>query len=63
MKHDNEEGSERLLLGKRETARVLGVSVRMVDYLIAQGKLTARRIGRRVLLHYEDLREFAERDS
>lgn len=63
MKDDNGDGSEKLLLGKRESARVLGVSVRMIDYLIAQGELTARRIGRRVLLHYQDLREFAEKES
>jgi excisionase family DNA binding protein len=59
MKEDDRDGSEKLLVGKRESARVLGVSVRMIDYLIAHGELTVRRIGRRVLLHYEDLREFA----
>jgi excisionase family DNA binding protein len=63
MKVVNGGGSEALLFGKRESAKVLGVSVRMIDYLIQRGELTPRRIGRRVLLHYEELREFAEKGN
>ena len=56
-------GSKALLFGKRESAKVLGVSVRMIDYLIQRGELTPRRIGRRVLLHHNELREFAEKEN
>lgn len=49
-----------LLLDKRGAARVLGISVRTLDYLIASGELKPRKIGRRVLLHYDQLRDFAE---
>jgi excisionase family DNA binding protein len=59
MKDEKVGVTETLLVGKRESANVLGVSVRTVDYLIEQGQLKVRRIGRRVLLHYEDLRQFA----
>ncbi len=63
MKDEKSTRTETLLVGKRESASVLGVSVRTIDYLIEQGELKARRIGRRVLLHYEDLRQFAAKEN
>ena len=53
---------ERLLLSRRETAQRLSVSVRMVDYAIAGGKLKTRRIGRRVLIPVAEVERFAQRD-
>lgn len=53
---------ERLLVARREAARMLSISVRAVDYLIAQGELAARRIGTRVLVSVADLRRYARAD-
>jgi len=54
---------EPLLVGKKDAAALLGVSLRKLDYLIEQGKLQPRRIGRRVLLAYAGLRKFAGEGS
>ena len=51
------------ILGPRGgAARLLGVSTRTLDYLIAKKELNPRRVGRKVLISYEELREFARRD-
>jgi excisionase family DNA binding protein len=50
---------EPLLVSKKEAAALLGISLRQVDYVIAQGKLRTRRIGRRVLLPFRAVRQFA----
>ena len=52
-----------LLVSRREAAEALSLSVRAVDYLIADGRLKARRIGGRVLIPYKTLSAFAERDQ
>jgi excisionase family DNA binding protein len=49
-----------ILVDKKVAARLLGVCSRTIDYLIGSGVLKPKRIGRRVLLHYEDLRQFAK---
>lgn len=49
-----------ILVDKKVAARLLGVCVRTIDYLIGNGALKPKRIGRRVLLHYDDLRRFAK---
>ncbi len=54
--------SNALLFGKRQAAQALGISLRMVDYLIARGELKTRKVGRRVLLPYESLKQFAATD-
>ena len=41
---------EILALSRRDTADALGVSLRMVDYLLAHGALQGQRIGRRVVI-------------
>ncbi len=51
-----------LLIGRHEAARVLGVCLRTLDYLIARGELPARRVGRRVLIPRAALEQFARRD-
>ena len=49
--HGTEERApEVLALSKAEAARVLGVSLRTVDRLIALKHLPVRRLGRRVLI-------------
>jgi excisionase family DNA binding protein len=52
----------RLLFPKAEAARLLGVSLRTVDYMLARGDLKARRIGKRVLFERSELERFARRD-
>ena len=42
-----------------EAASSLAVSVRFVDYLISDGKLRTRRMGRRVLIPSEDVKRVA----
>src|SRR5580704_16932151 len=42
-----------------EAASSLAVSVRFVDYLISDGKLRTRRMGRRVLIPSEDVKRLA----
>ena len=48
-----------ILLGKRDAARALGISIRTLDTLIARNKLPVVRIGRRVLLASHHLHCFA----
>lgn len=50
----------RILNPKKEAARLLGISVRKLDYLIADGRLRASRIDGRVLLHRDELERFAK---
>lgn len=56
-----EEGMEQLLVGRREAAEALGISLRTLDYMIARGQLVARQIGRRVLIQRSELEKFAKR--
>ncbi len=51
-----------LLVSKRDAAALLSLCVRTVDNLIATKKLPARRVGRRVLIPYAALVQFARRD-
>lgn len=50
---------EPLLLGRREAAEALGISLRLLDYLVSRGELPARRIGRRVCIPRSELEKFA----
>jgi excisionase family DNA binding protein len=54
--------NDQILLSKREAARLLSLSVRTVDNLIAQNRLLVRRVGRRVLIPRRGLEEFARHD-
>jgi excisionase family DNA binding protein len=51
-----------ILLSRRTTARMLSVSLRTLDNLIAQKRLLVRRVGRRVLIPRKALDEFARHD-
>jgi excisionase family DNA binding protein len=54
--------TDKLLLRRGEAAEFLSISVRAVDYLLANGQLTFRRIGSRTLIPLTELRRFARRD-
>ena len=51
-----------LLFGRRDSARTLGISLRKLDSLVAEGSLRPRRIGRRVLFERQELERFSRRD-
>jgi len=53
---------EKLLVGRDEAAEMLSISRRSLDYLLAQKRLTFRRIGSRVLIPVSDLRRFSRAD-
>ena len=41
---------DKLLLTRKEAAELLSLSARSIDYLIAQGRLPSRKIGKRRLI-------------
>jgi excisionase family DNA binding protein len=54
---------EALALSQREAARMLGVSPRTVDGLIALQRLPVRRLGRRVLIPRNGLQNLLRADQ
>ena len=52
----------RLLVSRKAAAEMLTVSIRKVDYMIADGRMLTRRIDNRVLIPIEEIRKFAESD-
>jgi len=50
---------EVLLISRRQAAETLGLSVRKIDYLIAEGQVASRKIGWRRLVPVAELRKFA----
>ena len=57
-----EEKPARLLYPKKEAAYLLGISVRALDYLIADKRLNTRRVGKRVLVPASELHRFTRSD-
>jgi excisionase family DNA binding protein len=53
---------DKILVSKREAAKALSISLRTLDYLIASKEISARRIGRRVLIPRKALEHFARSD-
>jgi len=53
---------EKLLLSRRDTAQLLSISQRALDYLVATRSLPTSRIGKRVLIPVADLRKYARAD-
>ena len=51
-----------LLVGKRDAARALGISVRSLENLISAKRLSIRKIGRRTLIPRRALEQFCRRD-
>jgi excisionase family DNA binding protein len=60
--HGRESERTPLLVSKRAAATLLSLCVRTIDNLIATKQLPARRVGRRVLIPYAALLQFARRD-
>jgi len=52
----------KLLYTKREASQLLSISIRKLESLIAEKRITVRRIGRRVLIPYKSLFAFTNRD-
>lgn len=53
---------EKILVSRREAAQMLSISVRGIDYLVANKRLPCRKIGSRVLIPVVDLRKYARGD-
>lgn len=53
----------KLLYNRAESAAILSLSPRSVDYLIADGRLEAKRVGGRVLVSFQALQAFANSDQ
>jgi excisionase family DNA binding protein len=56
------DSDDRILVGRREAARMLSISQRSIDYLIANKELKVRRIGGRMLIPLNELRRYARAD-
>ena len=50
----------RLLYDRKEAARQLSISVRSLDYFLAQLKFDTRRIGKKVLITHASLVRFSQ---
>ena len=61
--YDPTSTSSKLLYSRPEAARCLGLSVRAIDHLIANGTLRVRRIDGRVLIHVRTLEGSADSDQ
>ena len=53
---------EKLLYDRKSAAYVLSISLRSLDYLIANKQIKVRRIGGKVLIHKNELKRFAAAD-
>lgn len=56
------EETPRLLFSRQSAARALDVSVRLIDYAIADGQLETRRLNSRTLIPSDSLAKFAASD-
>lgn len=54
---------EVLAFSRRKAADALGISLRTLDYLLAQGKLRGRHIGRRIVIPRVEIERFLRRDT
>jgi hypothetical protein len=53
---------DKLLFSRRDTAEALSLSIRSIDYLITTGRLSARRVGGKILIPASAVRRFARED-
>lgn len=51
--------TSKLLYSRKEAASALSLGVRTVDHLVASGQLPVKRIGRRVLIPAQSIKNFA----
>jgi Helix-turn-helix domain len=56
---DPRTSAPRLLYDRKEAARQLSISVRSLDYLIGQKRLSIRRLGKKVMIPHSELVRFA----
>ncbi len=54
--------TETLAFNRREAADALRVSLRTLDYLLAQGRLRVKRIGRRVIIPKAEVERILQQD-
>jgi excisionase family DNA binding protein len=54
---------EKLAVNRFEAARLLSVSLRTLDSLLARGEIKARRVGRRVIFPIRELETFLGRNQ
>ena len=54
--------ADRLLYDRKSAAQLLSISVRSLDYLIANKVVATRRIGSRVLIAFTELKRVAKQD-
>ncbi len=50
---------DKILYDRKSAALALSLSIRSIDYLIAQGVLRTRKVGHKVLIPASELRRFA----
>jgi len=53
----------RILYDRKSAARLLSISVSTLDRFIGNKALTARRVGRKVLLPHTELMKFSRKDT
>jgi len=53
---------EPLAVGRVQASKLIGVSLRTLDTMLALGELRGRRIGRRVVFTIDELRRFLAKD-
>jgi excisionase family DNA binding protein len=51
-----------ILLSRKQAASLLSISLRAIDYLIQRNEIKTRRVGKRVLIRYDELKRFARAD-
>lgn len=51
---------DHILLTRNEAAAALGLSTRTIDYLIASGKLSSRKLGKRRLIPRAGIKQIAK---
>lgn len=49
----------RLLFSRAEVAKLLGITTRSVDHLVASNRLPSRKLGRRRMFHRDSIECFA----
>ena len=54
--------NDKLAVNRFEAARLLSISLRTLDTLLARGELRGRRVGRRIVFPLEELQRFLRKD-
>jgi excisionase family DNA binding protein len=54
--------TDKLLFSRKDSAGILGFSVRTLDYMMADGQLEFRKVGRKILIPRTALTRFASGD-